>query len=192
VRVHGAADPHWWHDPRNVEAAARTIAAQVSRRAGARAAGVRRRAAAYEARLRRLDAGIARCMASVPADRRKLVTDHDAFATLAARYRIEVIGAVIPSLTTQAQPSAGAVARLSRVIRQEHVRAVFPETSVNRRLARAIASQTGATVGGALYADTLGPEGSRGATYLGSELANADAMVRGFTQGASGCRIAGL
>jgi ABC-type Zn uptake system ZnuABC Zn-binding protein ZnuA/ABC-type Mn2+/Zn2+ transport system permease subunit len=189
VRARGGIDPHWWHDPRNVEAAASVIAAQVSRRAGGRRAAVRRRAAAYEARLRRLDAGIARCMAAVPRARRKLVTDHDAFATLAARYGIEVVGAVIPARTTQAQPSAGEVAHLSRIIRREHVRAVFPESSVNRRLARAIAGQTGALVGAALYADTLGAPGTRGATYVGSAVANADAIVRGLTGGARGCRI---
>jgi ABC-type Zn uptake system ZnuABC Zn-binding protein ZnuA/ABC-type Mn2+/Zn2+ transport system permease subunit len=192
VRTSGGTDPHWWHDPRNVEAATRIIAAQVARRAGGRRAAVQRRAAAYEARLRRLDAGVARCMAAVPEAERKLVTDHDAFSTLAARYGIEVVGAVIPARTTQAQPSAGAVARLSRVIRREHVRAVFPESSVNRRLARAIAGQTGAVVGAALYADALGAPGTRGETYVGSELANADAMVRGFTGGARGCRIPGL
>jgi zinc/manganese transport system substrate-binding protein len=185
-------DAHWWHDPRNVEAATRVIAAQLGRRAGGRRAAVQRRASAYEARLRRLDTGVARCIAAVPEARRKLVTDHDAFSTLAARYGIDVVGAVIPARTTQAQPSAGAVARLSRVIRREHVRAVFPESSVNRRLARAIARQTGAVVGAALYADTLGAPGTRGATYVGSERANADAMVRGFTGGAEGCRIPGL
>jgi ABC-type Zn uptake system ZnuABC Zn-binding protein ZnuA/ABC-type Mn2+/Zn2+ transport system permease subunit len=192
VRTRGGTDPHWWHDPRNVETAARLIASEVERRAGGRRAAVERRAAAYQARLARLDAGIARCMAVVPEARRKLVTDHDAFATLAARYRIQVVGAVIPARTTQAQPSAGAVAELSRLIRREHVRAVFPESSVNPRLARAIARQTGAVVGAALYADTLGAPGTRGATYVGSELANAEALVRGFTGGAGGCRIPGL
>jgi ABC-type Zn uptake system ZnuABC Zn-binding protein ZnuA/ABC-type Mn2+/Zn2+ transport system permease subunit len=192
VRTRGGTDPHWWHDPRNVQAAARLVAAQVARRAGSRRAAVQRRAAAYVARLRRLDGGIARCMAAVPDARRKLVTDHDAFATLAARYRIEVVGAVIPARTTQAQPSAGAVARLSRLIRRQRVRAVFPESSVNRRLARAIAGQTGAVVGAALYADTLGGPRTRGATYIGSTLANAEALVRGFTGGAGGCRIPGL
>ena len=104
---------------------------------------------------------------------------------------IHVVGAVIPSQTTQAQPSAGDVARLARVIRREHVRAVFPESSLSPRLAQALARETGARSNYELYGDTLGPKGSAGATYLGMEEANADAMVRGFTGGAHGCRVTG-
>jgi ABC-type Zn uptake system ZnuABC Zn-binding protein ZnuA len=128
-------------------------------------------------------------MRSVPAAQRKMVTDHDAFGAFAARYAIRVIGAVIPARTTQAQPSAGELSRLAAVIRREHVRAVFPESSVNPRLARAIARQTGASPDYELYGDTLGPADSDGATYVQSETHNADAMVRGFTGGARGCDI---
>ena len=84
------------------------------------------------------------------------------------------------------------MARLSRVIRREGVKAVFPESSVNAGLARAIARETGASADRTLYGDALGPEGSAGATYLGMEQANADAVVRGLTGGAAGCRIPGL
>jgi zinc/manganese transport system substrate-binding protein len=129
-------------------------------------------------------------MDSVPAARRTMVTDHDAFGAFAARYGVTVVGAVIPARTTQAQPSAGELSRLAAVIRREHVRAVFPETSVNPRLARAIARQTGASAEYTLYGDTLGPAGSDGATYVQSEVHNADAMLRGFTGGARGCAIA--
>jgi zinc/manganese transport system substrate-binding protein len=146
-------------------------------------------AAAYVARVRTLDAGIARCMAQVPAARRRLVTDHDAFGYFAHRYGVQVVGAVIPSQTTRAQPSAGDVAALVRVIEREHVQAVFPESSVNARLAKAIATRTGARSDLQLYGDTLGPKGSSGATYLSMEQANADAMVRGFTGGRSRCVI---
>jgi ABC-type Zn uptake system ZnuABC Zn-binding protein ZnuA len=149
-----------------------------------------RGAAAALRRLRVLDAAIARCMRSVPAARRTMVTDHDAFGAFAARYGITVVGAVIPARTTQAQPSAGELSRLAAVIRRAHVRAVFPEASVSARLARAIAGQTGASARFRLYGDTLGPAGSDGATYVASEAHNADAMVRGFTGGERGCRIA--
>jgi zinc/manganese transport system substrate-binding protein len=99
---------------------------------------------------------------------------------------------VIPSQTTQAQPSAGEVAKLSALIKREGVKAIFPESSINKKLADALAGQTGATAKYTLYGDTLGPAGSRGATYLGMERANADAMVRGFTGGRQGCTIRGL
>jgi ABC-type Zn uptake system ZnuABC Zn-binding protein ZnuA len=94
---------------------------------------------------------------------------------------------VIPSQTTQAQASAGETAKLAATIRREGVKAVFPESSINRKLAQALARETGATSSFALYGDTLGPAGSSGGTYLAMEQHNADAMVRGFTGGARGC-----
>jgi ABC-type Zn uptake system ZnuABC Zn-binding protein ZnuA/ABC-type Mn2+/Zn2+ transport system permease subunit len=189
-RPYAADEPHWWHDPRNAEYAVGRIRAALTRADPADGPVFARRADAYLRRLRTLDAGIARCMASVPAAERVMVTDHDAFGAFAARYGVTVVGAVIPARTTQAQPSAGELSRLAKVIRREHVRAVFPETSVNARLAQAIARQTGASARYDLYGDSLGPKGSGGATYVASEIHNADAMLRGFTGGARGCRIA--
>jgi ABC-type Zn uptake system ZnuABC Zn-binding protein ZnuA len=90
------------------------------------------------------------------------------------------VGAVIPSQSTQAQPSAGETADLIRLVRREHVRAVFPEHSVSPRLAETIANATGASAEHRLYGDTLGPEGSSGATYVTMEAANAEAMALGF------------
>jgi zinc/manganese transport system substrate-binding protein len=185
-------DSHWWHDPRNAEAAVTDIRDALGKANPDAGDVYARNAAAYLARLRALDRGIAACMRRVPAPQRKLVTDHDAFNYFARRYGIEVVGAVIPSQTTQAQPSAGDVAGLSELIRRERVRAVFPESSINPKLAQAVARQTGATSDLTLYGDTLGAKDSRGATYLGMEQANADAMVRGFTGGSQQCRIPGL
>ena len=189
-RPYARSEPHWWHDPRNAQYAVRRIRDALIRADGADRRRFAAGAAAYLRRLRALDAGIARCMRAVPAAQRKLVTDHDAFGAFAARYGIRVIGAVIPARTTQAQPSAGELTRLAVVIRRERVRAVFPESSVNRRLARAIAREAGASPDYVLYGDTLGPAGSDGATYVQSEAHNADAMVRGFTGGERGCPIA--
>jgi ABC-type Zn uptake system ZnuABC Zn-binding protein ZnuA len=168
--------------------AVRRIDAALARaRPGARAR-LAARSRAYLAKLATLDDALARCFDRIPRAQRTLVTDHDAFGYVARRYGIRVVGAVIPSQTTQAQPSAGDLAELSRVIRRMHVRTVFPESSASPRLARAIADQTGASVGAELYGDTLGPTGSPGATYLGMEQANADAMVRGFSGDTRRCR----
>jgi ABC-type Zn uptake system ZnuABC Zn-binding protein ZnuA/ABC-type Mn2+/Zn2+ transport system permease subunit len=185
-------DPHWWHDPVNAEAAAGAIRDALVKANPSAKGTYERSAKAYVAKLKRLDAGIRACFDTVPASQRKLVTDHDAFNYFARRYGIDVIGAVIPSQTTQAQASAGDVAKLSALIRREHVRAVFPESSINPKLAKAIARQTGASSSYTLYGDTLGPKGSRGATYVTMERANADQMMRGFTGGRRGCRISGL
>lgn len=180
-------DPHWWHDPRNVEHAIARIRDALVRADPAKGAAIRQGAAAYLGKVKAMDAGIARCLARVPAAERKLVTDHDAFNYFAARYGIDVVGAVIPSQTTQAQPSAGDLAELVATIRREHVRAIFPETSINAKLSGAIARETGATADHELYGDTLGPAGSSGDTYIKMEQANADAMAGGFTGGRLRC-----
>jgi ABC-type Zn uptake system ZnuABC Zn-binding protein ZnuA len=184
-------DPHWWGDPRNVAAAATTTANAIARAAPALRRGVEARARRYRAALHRLDATLARCFASVPGARRRLVTAHDAFATFARRYGIHVVGAVIPSATTRGQPSAGEIAALSGLIRREGVRVIYPENSVNPKLAAALAAQTGARVGPALYADTLGTPGSDGATYIAAMRHNATALLRGFGAARRGCDLRG-
>jgi ABC-type Zn uptake system ZnuABC Zn-binding protein ZnuA/ABC-type Mn2+/Zn2+ transport system permease subunit len=181
-------DPHWWHDPRNAEAAVRDIERQLAAADPSHRRLFARDADAYLGRLRRLDAGIRTCIDSVPRAERRLVTDHDAFGYFAHRYGIDVVGAIIPSQTTQAQPSAKDLSELIGLIERERVKAVFPESSLSPKVADAIARQTGASAGYTLYGDTLGPADSDGATYLTMEEANADAMVRGFTGGAHGCR----
>jgi ABC-type Zn uptake system ZnuABC Zn-binding protein ZnuA/ABC-type Mn2+/Zn2+ transport system permease subunit len=181
-------DPHWWHDPRNAEAAVRQIERALAAADPSKKAIFERNADAYLAELKALDAGIAKCIDSVPASQRKLVTDHDAFGYFANRYGIEVLGAVIPSQTTQAQPSAKDLSELAKTIEAENVKAIFPESSLSPKVAEAIANQTGASAEYTLYGDTLGPEGSGGETYLRMEEANADEMVRGFTGGEHGCK----
>jgi zinc/manganese transport system substrate-binding protein len=152
-------------------------------------ARIEKRARAYQAKLRLLDAQIGKCLGQIPASRRKLVTDHDAFGYFARRYAIDVVGAVIPSQTTQAQPSARDLARLADVVRREDVKAIFPESSLSPKLAQAIARGTGAGAGLTLYGDTLGPSGSNGDTYLKMEASNARTIALGLSLGRVRCSI---
>lgn len=188
-RVGGTVDPHWWQDPRNVVAAARRAGEVLAEADTADAAGYRRRAADYERAVRRLDRNVARCLRRVPPAQRKLVTDHDAFGYFAARYGFRVIGTAIPSLSTQGQASAGETAALVRTIRRTHVRAIFSERSVNAALERNVAHEAGASILTSLYADSLGPAGSAGATWLGATAANARAIARGLTGGRARCAL---
>lgn len=181
-------DPHWWHDPRNAEAAVRQIEGALAAADPSHRTELERNANTYLSELKALDRGIARCIDSVPASRRKLVTDHDAFGYFADRYGIEILGAAIPSQTTQAQASAKDLSELAKTIEAEDVKAIFPESSLSPKVVEAIALQTGASADHTLYGDTLGPEGSSGDTYVRMEEANADEMVRGFTGGERGCR----
>ena len=184
-------DPHWWQDPRAAAIAVKTILGALGDADPDGRAAYESNARGYLRELRALDRAIAACMARIPARRRRLVTDHDALGHYARRYGIEVIGTVIPALSTQAQTSGGEVARLVRTIRSAGVSTIFPERSVNPKLTRAIARDAGAAVGSALYADSLGPPGSPGATYLGSLRANTAALASGFSDGRRRCELPG-
>ena len=175
---HTRAEPHWWQDPRAAIAAVARIRAGLAAADPAHRAAYDANARRYTARLRALDRGIARCVATIPAGRRKLVTTHDALGAYARRYGLQVIAAVIPSRSTRGQASAGETAALVRTIRRERVPAVFAERSVNADVEQAIAREAGATVSPPLWADALGPKGSSGATYVGSMEANTRTIVR--------------
>jgi ABC-type Zn uptake system ZnuABC Zn-binding protein ZnuA len=188
----GGTDPHWWHDPVNARYAVERLRDALVAADPKAAATLRGNATAYLQRLDSVTRGVADCIDQVPRAQRRLVTDHDAFGYFARRFGIRVVGAVIPSQTTQAQASAADIAGLVRLVHREHVRAIFPESSLSPKLAEQIARETGARADYTLYGDTLGPSGSPGATYLSMEQANADAMLRGFTGGARGCAITGI
>jgi zinc/manganese transport system substrate-binding protein len=180
-------DPHWWQDPRNAVLAVAAIRdALVEADPDGRAA-YERNAAAYTRELRALDEEIERCIERVPPDKRKIVTTHDALGYFAERYGVEVIGAVIPSLSTQAQPSARDVDDLVRQIEDEGVEAIFPEVAVSQRLEQAISRESGAEVGAELWTDSLGPEGSGAETYLDAMRVNAAALAEGMSGGRVRC-----
>lgn len=174
-------DPHWWHDLALGARAARLVGSALAAADRPEATAYTTAARRYAARLTRLDATIAACMRAIPSQQRKLVTTHDALGHFARRYDVEMLGSAIPALSTSAQPSAGETAALVRRIRTAKVKAVFPESSVGERLERAIADEAGAVVGGTLWADTLGPRGSSGASYAGAIAWNADTIARGLT-----------
>ena len=183
----GDVDPHWWQDPRNAELAVRAIQSALAKADPDGTAAYRRNAARYLDRLERLDRRTAACIDRIPPRLRKLVTTHDALGYYAARYGLEVIGAVIPSLSTQAQPSAGDIQRLVDQVKRTAVKAIYPESSTNPKLEQAVAGESGATTGAPLWADTLGPQGSSGATYIDSIAANTAAIVDGLSGGSERC-----
>ena len=182
-------DPHWWQDPRRAQAAVQAIGAALAQADPAGASTYEANARRSARRLRALDTAVRRCIAKIPADGRTLVTTHDALGYYARRYGLRVVGTVIPSLSTQAQASAGDLAELVDTIRRERVKAIFAESSVNASVEDAIAQETGARVGRPLWADTLGPPGSSGETYVESIAANTRALVGGLSGGELTCAI---
>jgi zinc/manganese transport system substrate-binding protein len=182
-----ADDPHWWQDATNGVRAVETIRAELTKADPRGRATFARNAERMVRTLESLDRQIAACVERVPPSKRKIVTTHDALGYFARRYGLEVVGAVIPSLSTQAQASAGDVQRLVEQIRREGVEAIFPESSVNPDIERAIAREAGASIGDSLYADSLGAKGSPGETYTGALAADAAALVRGMSAGRVTC-----
>ena len=181
-------DPHWWQNPRNASDAVTAIRdALIEADPGGRET-YSANAAAYAKRLKRLDEQIAACIERIPAAQRKIVTTHDALGYYADRYGIEIIGSVIPSLSTQAQPSAKDVSQLVEQIEDENVEAVFPESGVSDRLEQALSREAGARVGAPLWADTLGEEGTEAGTYIGAMAENTGALVAGMSGGRIDCR----
>jgi ABC-type Zn uptake system ZnuABC Zn-binding protein ZnuA len=187
--VDGELDPHWWHDPTNVVAVAPLIADALAGIDDEDGAALEQGGERLTKDAEDVDRVVDGCLRGVPAEQRKLVTDHDAFGYFADHYGFEIVGTVIPALTTAAQPSAGELADLRATIEREGVKAVFPETSVTTDVARTIADETGATAEYELYGDSLGPEGSDGDTWAGAEIANAQAIVKGLSGGANACVV---
>jgi ABC-type Zn uptake system ZnuABC Zn-binding protein ZnuA len=189
IETNGETDPHWWQDPRNAILAVGSIRDRLGEIDPAGASAFRDNARTYAARLGRLDHEIAGCMDRIPAGDRKLVTSHDALGYYAERYGIQVIGAAIPALSTQAQASAGETADLVDLIRRTGVGTIYPEAGVSAELEQAIADEAGAQVGGELWADTLGPEGTEGGTYVGALESNTSELSDGFSGGSVECRF---
>ena len=176
----GSSDPHVWLDPLNAEAMVRNIAAGLSAADPEGAPIYRANAHRYVDEIAAMDRALTTRIAAVPTPARKIVTDHDAFGYFAKHYGIEVVGTVIPSLSTAAEPAAKDLVALAETIRRENVRTVFPESSVDPRLERALADEAGAALGDPLFADSLGAADGAAGTYLGMMRSNMDAIIAGI------------
>lgn len=161
---HGKDDPHAWQDPRNVIVYTRNIAAALARLDPAGADVYRKNGEAYVAKLRGLDSWAAAQFAQIPEARRRVITSHDAFEYLGARYQVRFLAA--QGVSTDSEPSAREVAALIRQIRSEKIRALFFENMSNPRLLQQIARESGVTAGGKLYADALSRAGGPAPDYL--------------------------
>lgn len=140
---HGSQDPHVWMDPNNVLVWVDNIEAALAAADPQHAQTYAQNAEAYRQELRELDQWVRQQVSQVPADRRKLVTDHAVFGYFADRYGFEQIGAVIPGFSTLSEPSAQELAALQQAILDQDVPAIFVGTSVNPNLSQRIAEDTG-------------------------------------------------
>lgn len=162
--VYGAPDPHAWHDPANARVYIEKLRVALGRLVPAQAAAIDARAAHYLQRLDAQDQRLRALLAQVPAEQRRAITSHDAFGYLAAAYGIRL--ASVQGWTTAAEPSAADLARLMRQMKAEQTRALFLENTGNPRMMQRVAQDTGAVIGGTLYADALSPPGTAADSYL--------------------------
>lgn len=172
---HGVFDPHAWQDISNGVLYVTAIATGLCEIDAAGCAAYEANAAAYATALKALDADIRARIAGLPAERRTVITSHDAFGYFGAAYGVDFLAP--EGINTDAEPSAAAVAALIRQIRAAGVTAVFVENMSDGRLVQQIADETGAVPGGSLYADALsGPDGAA-PTYLDMMAHNADLLI---------------
>ena len=173
---HGAFDPHAWQSLGNAVAYVDTIAAALAQANPANAADFYQNRAAYVAEIEALDAEIRGIVAALPAERRIVVTSHDAFQYFGRDYGLTFLAP--QGLSTESEASAKDVARLIQQIRERGIRAVFIENVADPRLLERIADETGASIGGTLYPGALsGPDGPA-PTYLDMMRHNATTLAQ--------------
>lgn len=160
---HGDFDPHAWQSLQNGMIYVENITRALVAADPANADGYKARAQAYLTRLAALDTRLKAEFAALPAERRRLVTSHDAFGYFAAAYGLTVVAP--QGVSTEAEASAADVARLIDLIRAEGIMAVFVENVTNPALIEQIARESGAKVGGTLYTDALSTAEGPASTY---------------------------
>lgn len=169
-----AVDPHAWQDVGNVRRYVANIADALAKADPEGATAYRANAERYDGELKALDAEIRAAFAALPAERRKVVSSHDAFGYFGRAYGIRFLSPV--GVSNNAEPTAQGVARLIRQLKAEKVPAVFIENVADPRLIERIRSESGAQIGGTLYSDALSKAGGPAPSYVQMMRANLDAL----------------
>jgi ABC-type Zn uptake system ZnuABC Zn-binding protein ZnuA len=159
-------DPHMWLDPMKVEQYATTLRDGLAQADPEGTSAYTRNAAAYAAQLRELDAWIRAQVERIPPAKRLLVTNHESLGYFAKAYGFQVMGAVLPSVSSEASPSAQQMAELIRVMRASGATVIFVDVGANPNLARQISAETGARVVTDFYLETLSPPNGPAPTYI--------------------------
>ena len=161
---HGDADPHAWQSVANAKRYVENIRTALVAADPAARDVYEANAAAYAAKLDALDAEVKAAIEKIPADRRRIITTHDAFGYFAAAYGVTFIAP--QGVSTEAEVSARDVARIITQIRKQKIPAVFLENVTDKRLLERIGAESGARIGGTLYSDALTDEKGAAPTYL--------------------------
>ena len=174
------ADPHTWFDPNNVIHWTENIEAALTALDPSHAEAYASNGEAYRSELATLDREIRQAVSAIPAEDRKLVTDHDELGYFADEYGFTVVGTIIPGASSLAEPSAAQLAELLDRVQAEDVPAVFVSSVVNPSLVETFAADAGIRVV-TLYAHSLTPPDGPAPSYLDLMRYNAEAIVAALT-----------
>ncbi len=169
------ADPHAWFSPRNAAVYVNNIVRAIGETDPANQEEYQARASLFLQQLRVLDAWVREQINRIPVERRILVTTHDAFNYFCREFKLnannDFLSIAPVGRSTGAEVGAGITPerrrRVVQSIKESGAPAIFVETTINPKQIREIAKETGVKIGGELYSDSMGPEGSAGETYIG-------------------------
>lgn len=167
---HGDTDPHAFQSVANAKIYVQNIADAFCAADAAGCDAYRTNAQAYTVKLDALEAEVKATIAAIPADKRIVITSHDAFGYFESAYGLNFLAP--EGISTESEASAADVAKLIDQVRHDKASAIFVENITNQRLIEQIARETGVRIGGTLYSDALsGPDGPA-ATYIDMMLSN--------------------
>jgi zinc/manganese transport system substrate-binding protein len=177
---HGDIDPHAFQSVPNAEIYVKNIADAFCAADSAGCQTYQANAMAYTTKLKALDDEVKAAVASIPADKRTIITSHDAFGYFAHQYGITFLAP--EGVSTESEASAADVAALIRQVRDDNASAIFVENVTNPRLIEQIAAETDLKVGGTLFSDALSDESGPAPTYI-DMMRNNIATIRGAILG---------
>ncbi|MBF0160675.1 MAG: metal ABC transporter substrate-binding protein [Magnetococcales bacterium] len=170
------ADPHAWHDLRHVQVYVRNMAEGLARLAPERSALFRANADRYQQELVALDRWVREVLATIPPERRTVISSHDAFGYFTQAYGVTFLAPV--GVSSDAEPSAAQVAKLIGQIKKRKIKAIFLENRSNPRMVKQLIKESGAVLGGTLYTDALSTAEGPAPSFLAMVRHNVTALSR--------------
>ena len=176
---HVVPDPHAWQSLLNARQYVENIRVALSAAMPAHSADFQSRATDYLNQIDALEKSTQARIAAVPMERRRVITSHDAFGYFAQAYKVTFYP--LQGLSTASEPSAADVVRIVNEIKKNKVTAIFVENISDPRVLERVAKDTGANIGGTLYADALSAPGTQADTYLKMFELNVSTIVAGIS-----------
>jgi len=174
-----ATDPHAWMDAANGALYVKAIYEALVAKDPSNKDYYTERYEIYKSKVEQLDNYIKFAIQSIPQEQRVLITSHDAFKYYGNAYGLKL--EAIQGISTESEAQTSDMKRVTDVINQYKVPAVFIESTINPKMLMQIAKDNEVKIGGELYADSLGDEDSAGGTYIGMLKSNTDVITNALT-----------